>query len=124
MAKILVVDDSALSRRISRRILEDDKHLVVDATNGLAALEQYALIQPDIVLLDVTMSEMNGLDVLSQLLALDPNARVVMATADVQASTRNLAETRGAVGFIAKPFVSESVLAAVRDALAVRGGVR
>src|SRR4051812_34243258 len=121
MAKVLVVDDSSLSRRISRRILEDAGFAVIDAAEGLAALERYALDKPDIVLLDVTMNEMNGLEVLRQLRAMDPAARVVMATADVQTSTRTLAEAGGAVGFVGKPFNSQAVLQAVGSALAGQG---
>jgi two-component system chemotaxis response regulator CheY len=118
MAKVLVVDDSALSRRISRRILEEAGHAVADAADGLAALERYALDRPDLVLLDVTMAEMDGLEVLRQLRALDPAARVVMVTADVQSSTRTLAGAGGAVGFVAKPLAAETVLRAVAAALA------
>ena len=62
-----------------------------EAPDGLSALERYSLDRPDLVLLDVTMNEMNGLEVLEQLRAMDPGARVVMATADVQSSTRTMA---------------------------------
>lgn len=117
MATILVVDDSNLSRKTSRRILEGAGHSVIDASDGLAALERYALERPDAVLLDVTMAEMDGLEVLRQLRAIDPNARVVMATADVQSSTRDLAQTGGAAGFVTKPFAADVVLAAVTAAL-------
>ena len=121
MAKILVVDDSALSRRTSRRILEGAGHTVTDVADGLAALEQYALDRPDVVLLDVTMAEMDGLEVLRQLRAMDPDARVVMATADVQTSTRTLSAAGGAVGFVTKPLTSETVTRAVDAALAGQG---
>src|SRR5580658_4898823 len=121
MAKLLVVDDSSLSRRILRRILEEAGHKVSEANDGMIALEQYAVDRPDMVLLDVTMTEMNGLEVLRQLRALDANARVVMATADVQSSTRTLAEGSGAVGFVLKPFSSETILQAVNAALAGQG---
>jgi two-component system chemotaxis response regulator CheY len=121
MAKLLVVDDSSLSRRILRRILEEAGHKVSEANDGMIALEQYAVDRPDMVLLDVTMTEMNGLEVLRQLRALDANARVVMATADVQSSTRTLAEGSGAVGFVLKPFSSETILHAVNAALAGQG---
>jgi two-component system, chemotaxis family, chemotaxis protein CheY len=121
MAKILVVDDSALSRKISKRILVEAGHEVDVAGDGLAALEHYALQRPDLVLLDVTMTEMNGLEVLRQLRALDAQARVVMATADVQASTRKMAADLGAMGFIAKPFVPRPLLDAVAAALATPG---
>ena len=124
MAKILVVDDSGLSRRTSRRILESAGHAVADAADGLTALERYALDRPDLVLLDVTMAEMDGLEVLRQLRTMDPDAVVVMATADVQTSTRTLAEAGGAVGFVVKPLVADTVLQAVDGALAARGGAQ
>jgi two-component system, chemotaxis family, chemotaxis protein CheY len=123
MAKLLVVDDSSLSRRILRRILEEGGHKVAEAADGMIALEQYAMDKPDMVLLDVTMTEMNGLEVLRQLRALDANARVVMATADVQSSTRTLAEGGGAIGFVLKPFSSETILHAVNAALAGQGAI-
>ena len=117
MATILVVDDSNLSRRTSRRILEAGGYQVRDAADGMAALEQYTLDRPDVVLLDVTMPDMSGLDVLQQLRAIDPAARVVMATADVQSSTRELALAGGAVGFVTKPLNTDDVLAAVAGAV-------
>jgi two-component system chemotaxis response regulator CheY len=117
MAEILVVDDSNLSRRTSRRILESGGHAVREVADGMSALEQYALSRPDLVLLDVTMTDMNGLEVLKQLRAIDPNARVVMATADVQSSTRELAIAGGAAGFVTKPLDAETVLSAVARAL-------
>lgn len=124
MAKLLVVDDSSLSRRITRRILEEAGHTVAEAADGLTALERYALDRPDVVLLDVTMAEMNGLEVLSQLRAMDAGARVVMATADVQTSTRTLSSAGGAVGFVVKPLTSETVLRAVAAALAGQGAAQ
>ncbi len=117
MATILVVDDSSLSRKTSRRILEGGGHRVRDVADGMAALEQYALDRPDLVLLDVTMADMNGLEVLRQLRAIDPAARVVMATADVQSSTRELALAGGAAGFVTKPLNTDVVLAIVASAV-------
>jgi two-component system, chemotaxis family, chemotaxis protein CheY len=122
MPTILVVDDSNLSRKTSRRILEAGGHQVRDVADGMSALEQYTLDRPDLVLLDVTMADMNGLEVLRQLRAIDPAARVVMATADVQSSTRELALAGGAVGFVTKPLNSDVVLAAV--AAAIEGTAR
>jgi len=122
MATILIVDDSNLSRKTSRRILEGGGHLVREASDGMAALEEYTLERPDIVLLDVTMTDMNGLQVLEQLRAIDPAVLVVMATADVQSSTRELAKAGGAAGFVTKPFDREAVLGAVAAALEVAAG--
>ena len=117
MATILIVDDSNLSRRTSRRILEAGGHLVRDVADGMSALEQYSLDRPDLVLLDVTMADMNGLDVLRQLRAMDHGARVVMATADVQSSTREMAMSSGAAGFVTKPLHGDAILAAVAAAM-------
>jgi two-component system, chemotaxis family, chemotaxis protein CheY len=119
MATILIVDDSSLSRKTSRRILEGAGHFVREVSDGMAALEDYALERPDVVLLDVTMTDMNGLQVLQQLCAIDPEVRVVMATADVQSSTRELALAGGAAGFVTKPFDRAAVLGAVAAALEV-----
>ncbi len=113
MAMILVVDDSSLSRRISRRILEGAGHRVAEAEDGMSALELYFLDKPDLVLLDVTMKGMDGLEVLKRLRELDPQARVVIATADVQNTTRTIARDGGACGFITKPLVGDQVVQTV-----------
>lgn len=116
--KILIVDDSALSRRTLRRILETAGYDVVEADDGMAALELYFLEKPRLVLLDLVMKGMYGLDVLVKLREMDPKAQVVVASADIQSSTRKMVDEAGALGFIHKPFVSEQVMTAVEAALA------
>jgi two-component system chemotaxis response regulator CheY len=116
--KILIVDDSALSRRTLRRILEAAGYEAVEAEDGMAALEVYFLEKPGLVLLDLVMKGMYGLDVLVKLREMDPNALVVIASADIQSSTRKMVDEAGAIGFIHKPFVPEQVIAAVEAALA------
>jgi two-component system chemotaxis response regulator CheY len=117
MAKILIVDDSNLSRRILRNILEPAAHQVSEAADGISGLEQYFLDKPDLVLLDLTMTGMHGLEVLAKLREMDPRARVLVASADIQTQTRELVLAGGAVGFVNKPFVGEHVLEAVTRAL-------
>jgi two-component system chemotaxis response regulator CheY len=116
--KILIVDDSALSRRTLRRILEPAGYEVVEAQDGMTALEVYFLEKPSLVLLDLVMKGMYGLDVLVKLREMDPKASVVIASADIQSSTRKMGDEAGALSFINKPFVSEQVIAAVEAALA------
>lgn len=116
--KVLIVDDSALSRRTLRRILESAGYEVVEAGDGMTALELYFLEKPSLVLLDLVMKGMYGLDVLVKLREMDPKALVVVASADIQSSTRKLVDEAGALGFINKPFISEDVIAAVEAALA------
>ena len=116
--KILVVDDSALSRRTLRRILEPAGYEIAEANDGMTALEVYFLDKPDLVLLDLVMKGMYGLDVLAKLREMDPQVLVVVASADIQSSTRQMADEAGALGFINKPFVSEQVIESVKAALA------
>ena len=116
--KILIVDDSALSRRTLRRICETAGYEVAEANDGMTALEVYFLEKPSLVLLDLVMKGMYGLDVLVKLREMDPNASVIVASADIQSSTRKMAEEAGALSFIHKPFVSEQVIASVEAALA------
>lgn len=115
--KILVVDDSALSRRMMRRILETAGFSVVEATEGMAALEVYFLEKPDVVVLDLVMTGMYGLEVLSKLREMDSGARVIIASADIQSSTREMAEAAGATAIVHKPFVAAEILAALEKAL-------
>lgn len=120
-AKILIVDDSNLARRALRSILESAGHEVVEAEEGALALERYFLEAPDLVLLDLVMKGMYGFDVLSKLRELDPAARVIIATADIQRSTREMAGKGGALAVVNKPFASEQVLAAIDEALGNAG---
>lgn len=101
--KVLLVDDSGLARRSTRRVLEQAGYEVVEAEDGLSALERFAVEKPDVVLLDLVMKGMYGLDVLAKLREIDPAARVIVVSADVQTSSRELVQAGGAAGFITKP---------------------
>lgn len=118
MAKILLVDDSNLSRRILRRFLEAAGHEIHEAADGMAAIERYFFEKPDLVLLDMTMIGMQGIEVLTKLREIDPHARVIAASADIQSSTQTMVRESGGLGFIAKPFIEEQVLSTVNAALA------
>jgi len=109
-AKVLLVDDSGLARRSTRRILEGAGYSVVEAQDGLSALERYSLEKPDVVLLDLVMKGMYGLEVLEKLRQLDPEARVIVVTADVQTSSRDMVAAAGAAGFLCKPIEAEQIL--------------
>src|SRR5580693_2209730 len=109
-SKILIVDDSSMSRRIVRGILESAGHEVAEAADGLAALERYSLEKPDLVLLDMVMGGMYGIEVLQKLREIDNRARVIVATADIQNSTREMTERAGSSGFVTKPIRKEELL--------------
>jgi two-component system, chemotaxis family, chemotaxis protein CheY len=117
-AKVLIVDDSAMTRRSLRQILETAGHQVLEAENGLDALERYFLEKPDVVLLDLVMRGMYGLDVLQKIRELDPRARIVVVSADIQTSSQDLAGEAGAAAFINKPFDRTDILSALEAALA------
>jgi two-component system chemotaxis response regulator CheY len=118
--KILLVDDSAMARRSARQILESAGYAVAEAEDGLVALERYFLDKPDLVLLDLVMKGMNGLDVLSKLTQMDGDARVVVLSADVQESSRQLAAEAGAAGFLTKPIDRIVLLNLVAKTLELR----
>jgi len=117
-AKVLIVDDSALTRRSLRQILETAGCVVLEAENGLEALERYFLDKPDVVMLDLVMRGMYGLDVLHKIRELDPRARIIVVSADIQTSSQDLAGEAGAAGFINKPFDRTDILSALDAALA------
>ena len=112
-AKILVIDDSGLARKNLRRMLQAAGHAVVEAPDGMVALEMYFAEKPDVVLLDLVMSGMYGLDVLKKLRQLDPGARVVVVSADIQTPSRELARELGAGAFLSKPVEETEVLGAI-----------
>ena len=115
--KILLVDDSGMARRGVRQILESAGYVVVEAEDGLVALERYFLEKPDLVLLDLVMKGMSGLDVLKKLTEMDGHARVIVVSADVQDSSRRLAESGGAAGFLNKPVDRDALLIAIAKTL-------
>ena len=114
--RILVVDDSGLARRGTRRVLEGAGYSVSEAEDGMVALERYFVDKPDLVVLDLVMKGMYGLEVLSKLRELDPHARVIVLSADIQTSSRQLVNDAGAAAFLNKPVTSEDLLAAVNAA--------
>ncbi|MDI6823426.1 MAG: response regulator [Bacillota bacterium] len=113
MAKVLVADDAAFMRMKLSNLLRQAGHEVLEANNGLEALEVYEAQKPDLVFMDITMPEMDGIEALKRLRALDPEARVVMCTALGQQSMVIEAVKSGAKDFIVKPFQPERVLQAV-----------
>ena len=115
MPTILVVDDSNYARRILRQTLEQAGYSVVEAGSGLGALESFALQQPDLILLDLTMEDMPGLEVLSKLRQSGNEVPVIVISADVQQSTEKIVQDAGAVRFVGKPVPPAVLLKTVAD---------
>jgi two-component system chemotaxis response regulator CheY len=116
--RVLVIDDSGLTRRNLRNILERAGFTVSEAPDGMAALERYFVDKPDVVFLDLVMTGMYGLDVLTKLRELDSDARGVVFSADILTPTREAAEVAGASAFLNKPVDEREVLRTLDTVLA------
>ncbi len=116
MAKnILICDDAAFMRMMIKDILTKNGYEVAgEAENGLKAVEKYNETKPDLVLMDITMPEMDGIQALKQIKSTDPSANVIMCSAMGQQAMVIEAIQSGAKDFIVKPFQAERVLEAVK----------
>lgn len=117
MATILVVDDAEFLRMRISKMLVGNGHTIVEADNGQNAVSMFKSARPEVVLMDITMPEMDGLSALKEIKALDPRAKVVMLTALGQDTVVLEAIRTGATDFVVKPFDPNRVLAAVNKAL-------
>jgi two-component system, chemotaxis family, chemotaxis protein CheY len=117
MARILIVDDAEFLRVRISKMLIGNGHQVIEANNGVVAVNTYKTEHPDVVLMDITMPEMDGLQALKEIRAFDPKAKVVMLTALGQESVVLEAIKSGARDFVVKPFEPDRVLNAIRKAL-------
>jgi two-component system chemotaxis response regulator CheY len=117
VAKILIADDAAFMRMRCGKMLQSHGHTVVEAENGREAVEKFTTEAVDVVLLDITMPEMDGLTALKEIRKIDPGARVAMVTAIGQQQVVMEALQSGARDFVVKPFQPERVLAAVEKLL-------
>jgi len=111
---VLVCDDSDYMRSTISTILTDGGFTVVEATNGLEAVEKYKELSPVAALLDITMPKKDGFEALNDIKEFDPDAKVIIFSAMGQKNIIDKAYEEGAVDFIIKPFQSNRVLAAVR----------
>ena len=118
MSKILIVDDAEFLRVRLTKMLGTDGYEVFQAENGLKAVNSYKELHPDIVLMDVTMPEMDGLTALKEIVGFDPKARVIMLTALGQESVVLEAVKSGAKDFVVKPFEQDRVMKAITKLLA------
>ena len=110
MAKILLVDDSRTSRKFLRTMLEAEEHEIIgEAANGLEGIDKYKELLPDIVTMDITMPELDGIEALKRIMDFDGSAKVIMVTAAGQKGKIVEAVKAGAKDFVTKPFDSEQI---------------
>ena len=119
MAKnILIVDDAALMRMMIKDILTKNGYNVIgEAENGAKAFEKYNELKPDLVLMDITMPEVDGIAALKKIKGADPNALIIMCSAMGQQAMVIEAIQGGAKDFIVKPFQPDRVLEAVKKVI-------
>jgi len=119
MARVLVVDDAAFMRKVVSDALASGGHEVVgEAGNGAEAVQRYQELSPELVTLDITMPEKDGLEALGEIISLDPGAKVLMCSALGQESKVIESIQKGAKDFVVKPFQPAALLEAVGKALA------
>lgn len=117
MKKVLIVDDATFMRlTIKNMLLKHGFDVVGEAENGRVAVEKYEQLRPDIVTMDITMPEVDGITALRRIMTIDPRAKVVMMTAMGQQEIVQDAIRSGARGFVVKPFKEETVINALAKA--------
>ena len=115
MAKVLIVDDAAFMRMMIKDILTKNGYeIAAEAENGQKAVEKYQETNPDLVLMDITMPEMDGIQALKKIKEVDAGAKVIMCSAMGQQAMVIEAIQSGAKDFIVKPFQADRVLEAVK----------
>ena len=116
--RILVVDDAAFMRMMIKDILKKGGYEVVgEAEDGVKALEKYKELRPDLVTMDITMPEMDGITAVRELKKIDPNALIIMCSAMGQQAMVIDAIQAGARDFVVKPFQPDRVLEAIRKVI-------
>ncbi|NMA68389.1 MAG: response regulator [Desulfitobacterium sp.] len=117
-ASVLIVDDAAFMRMMVKDILTKNGFDVVgEAENGAIAVDKYSELKPDLVIMDITMPEMDGLQAVREIRKQDPQANIIMCSAMGQQAMVIDAIQSGAKDFIVKPFQAERVVEAVNKAL-------
>lgn len=109
MAKVLIVDDAKFSRLMLGNIIKQEGHEIFEASDGKECLTEYDKVKPDLVTLDITMPNMDGLEALKHLIKSHPDAKVVMVSAMGQQCFVIDAIKTGAKDFLVKPFTQERV---------------
>lgn len=114
MLSLMIVDDSNIIRRKIERCNDSEKfNVVASAANGIEALELFQTIRPSVVTMDLTMPEMDGIACIQQLVAIEPDVRILVISALSDKATGIEALKKGARGFLCKPFSEEQLLEAL-----------
>ncbi len=116
--KILLADDLSFMRMMQKDMLEQEGFEIIgEASNGIEAVNKYKELRPDIIVLDITMPYMNGLEAMRKIFEFDPNAKIIICSALGQQQLIIEAIKAGVKDFIVKPFKKERMISAIKKAL-------
>jgi two-component system chemotaxis response regulator CheY len=116
MGRLLLIDDSEFARELLKMIVEEGGHVVVgEAANGIEGVEKYMALKPDLVILDMIMPRLNGLNTLQAIRAFDKDARILIISADNQDEHIRKIVKEGADGYISKPYKKQAVIEEVSN---------
>ncbi|MDR0996112.1 MAG: response regulator [Zoogloeaceae bacterium] len=117
--QLLIVDDSSVIRNRIARILLDDRlsfiHATAMAENGAKALTAFAELRPEVVTMDITMPQMDGVECTEKMIAINPNCNILIVSALSDKATALKALKKGAKGFLFKPFTDEELIDALQE---------
>ena len=118
MERILIVDDSKTSRKFLKNMLIGAGfEVVAEAIDGIDGIEKYKEFKPDVVTMDITMPNLDGIDAVTEIMRIDPEAKIIMVTAAGQKNNVVEALKRGAVDFVQKPFDAEVIVEVIKKAM-------
>ena len=109
MKKILIVDDSGFTRNIHKQIITSQGYEVVEAGSGTEGVEMFSQEKPDLVMIDLLMPDMDGMEVVGKMLEIDPAAKTVICSTDKQKARQDDAQQIGVLAFLTKPVNAEKV---------------
>ncbi len=116
--KIMIVDDAAVMRYMLKNLFEKNGYEVVaDVATGVDALERYPILRPDLVTMDITMPDMDGITAVREIMKIDPKAKIIMCSAMGQVDKVKAAVLAGAKSFLVKPLQPDRVLQTVQQVL-------
>lgn len=116
--RIMIVDDAAVMRVMLKQLLTKNGYeIAIEASNGLDAVQKYPMVKPDLVTMDITMPDMDGIAAVKEIIKMDPNAKIVMCSAMGTIDKVKAAIMAGAKNFLVKPLQPEKVLETIAQVL-------
>lgn len=115
MAKVLLVDDAMFMRNMLKQVVKQDGLEIIEAANGIEAVEKYLEHKPDLVFMDITMPDMDGITAVKEIKKINQSAKIVMCSAMGQQAMVIDAMQAGALDFIVKPFNNDKIESIIKQ---------